>query len=138
MVYYKSLFNFLQANYGGIRVNLPKALRDVFDEEGEEEEEDAEEQKGEGQGVELSQEEEGDADEDHSEPMEEDGAGQLDETWGDVSFNREGPGDDIGGVKDQNMELQMNWNICRYLPEDGSCQNSFQVCEIGVISETLV
>ena len=58
----------------------------------------------------------------------EEGAGQLDDTWGDISFNREDGGIRESGGKGQNMEMQMNWNICRYLPEAGSCQNAFQVC----------
>lgn len=65
-----------------------------------------------------------------SEPMEEsEGAGQgqgrLDDTWGDISFSeREGQGEaPVAGV-------QMNWNICKYLPEDAACQNLFQVSNL--------
>ena len=83
-----------------------------------------EEEKGVGQGESQG---EGDIEQD-SEPMEEsEGAGQgrLDDTWGDISFSeREGQGEvPVAGV-------QMNWNICKYLPEDAACQNLFQVSNL--------
>ena len=63
-----------QANYGGISVKVPKALREMFSDEepGEVEEEEEEEEGG-------------------------------------------------------KAEVEMNWNICKYLPEAASCQDIFRV-----------
>ena len=36
----------------------------------------------------------------------------------------EGEGSKVTGEK---AEVQMNWNICKYLPQAGSCQDLFQV-----------
>ena len=91
-------------------------------------------QEGEGQGNSPQPQQESEEQQD-SEPMEE-GEGQvggaLDETWGDISF---GTGEARvgvargGGEGGEGMEVQMNWNICKYLPEvdDGQCQHAFQV-----------
>ncbi len=104
-------------------MDLPKALQD-------------EEEEGEGEGQGNSPEGAGDADQEESEPMEEgegegEGQGRLDTTWGDTSFSEDGRGQSARGVAEgggsNSMEVQMNWNICKYLPEEGSCQTSFQV-----------
>lgn len=110
-------------------MSLPKSLRGMDEEEeddeaaAEEEEEEQEEGKERGNGV---GEEEGQSE---SVPMEGGESqrrnGGLDETWGDISFSSdrgEGRGKDA-----EKRELQMNWHICKYLPEDGSCRSCFQV-----------
>ncbi len=124
----------MQANYGGIRVDLPKSLQNIFN-EGEEEDKEEESQVEEGEESHLEEGEElpsQDAGED-SEPMEGGGgtmeaSGSLDETWGDMSIHTtRGEEEEGEGEGKSSMELQMNWNICTYLPEAGSCQNAFQV-----------
>ncbi len=126
----------MQANYGGIRVDLPKSLQNIFN-EGEEEDKEEESQVEEGAESQIEEGEElpsQDAGED-SEPMEGGGggtmeaSGSLDETWGDMSIHTtRGEEEEEGeGEGRSSMELQMNWNICTYLPEAGSCQNAFQV-----------
>lgn len=39
-----------------------------------------------------------------------------------------------GGVAStpNDPEVEMNWNICNYLPESGSCQDIFRVCEMDI------
>lgn len=34
---------------------------------------------------------------------------------------------------ENSYEVEMNWNICRYLPEEGSCQEIFKVIVAGHI-----
>ena len=124
-------------------MDLPRALQDEDDQHGKE---------GEGQGDSTKGAEPANDDDDDdggnqndSEPMEEgegEGKGRgLDTTWGDISFGEDGrPRHDGDRDGTDNMEVQMNWNICKYLPEDGSCQTSFQVsvcvCVCVFVSET--
>lgn len=112
-----------QANYGGVTAPLPKSMRGT-DEEEEEEEEDDEGEDRDGERENTG----GTSSQDASAPMEGEGqgGGALDETWGDISFtsNKEDlPGKDVADKR----EVKMNWHICNYLPEDGSCRSCFQV-----------
>lgn len=113
----------LQANHGGISLSLPKSLQNLFDEETEEEEESADNE----EKMDEAEEEEGESVPMEMEKREE--IGPLDETWGDISFNagKKGSLEGNGRQKQQQKELQMNWHICKYLPEEGSCQSCFQV-----------
>ena len=36
-------------------------------------------------------------------------------------------------VEETGYEVEMNWNMCRYLPEEGSCQEIFKVIIAGHI-----
>ncbi len=36
-------------------------------------------------------------------------------------------------ISDNVCEVEMNWNICKYLPEEGSCQEIFKVIIAGHI-----
>lgn len=115
----------LQANHGGISVPLPRSLQDLFDEEADEDEEVEDEKDGD------EEKEEGESA--PTEEGEDAGAGPLDDTWGDISFNMgRGGGESLEGnvQQKQRRELQMNWHICKYLPEEGSCQSCFQVSGI--------
>ena len=117
-------------------MDLPKSLRNIFN-EGEEEEEEEEEKREESQMEEGEDNpsQNGNNSEEYSEPMEEErggansdkASGSLDETWGDISIHTRGEEEGERGGGGSSMELQMNWNLCTYLPEAGSCQNAFQV-----------
>ncbi len=37
-----------------------------------------------------------------------------------------------GVVDGKGIQLDMNWNICKYLPEAGSCQDWFRVSAAGL------
>ena len=125
-----------QANHGGISLVLPRSLQDIFEEEAEEEEEE--------DGEDTKEEEGGGAE--NGVPMDEgqqNGTGPLDETWGDISFNTDKGMDDgcqsNGQQKQQQQrELQMNWHICKHLPEEGSCQSFFQVSHVLHVPSSLL
>ena len=41
--------------------------------------------------------------------------------------------EEVMEIDDRGYEVEMNWNICRYLPVDGSCQEIFKVIIAGHI-----
>ena len=47
----------------------------------------------------------------------------------DGGWNSDGEGEQQQGGQ-MSWGLQMNWNICKYLPEAGSCQEMFKVCTV--------
>ena len=117
------MITLLQANYGGVHAGLPTELQDG--EELETGEEEGVSLQGAGPVAEDDQED--------SEPMEEgarpqEGEGPLNTTWGDVSLDEDGIRGQSAGGEGRDTDLQMHWNMCKYLPEDGNCQKAFQVC----------
>ena len=59
------------------------------------------------------------------------GEEQLEE--GTASQSNQGEDDEVMEVGEREYEVEMNWNICRYLPEAGSCQEIFKVIIAGHI-----
>lgn len=108
-------------------MDIPKSLRE---EEEVDEEVGQEEEKGAGSPQEVED----------SEPMEEGGGGegQLNDTWGDISFGRDVQDATPEVRGQQDVEVQMNWDICKYLPEAGYCQNAFQASDKGYFSSGLM
>ncbi len=110
----------LQANYGGISVPLPRSLR------GGDEDDEADDRE---EGAERQDDNGNHSDQEESAPMEGEGqgGGALDETWGDISFHSANSDEIPAGRDEDKREVEMNWHISKYLPEESSCRGCFQV-----------
>ena len=51
----------------------------------------------------------------------------------DEDESQEVENDEVMETNENAYEVEMNWNICRYLPEEGSCQEIFKVIIAGHI-----
>ena len=51
-----------------------------------------------------------------------------------VEMLSDGEGEVSRGSQEDGPEVEMNWNICKYLPEAASCQDIFQVSFHSVLS----